>query len=156
MKNPDSLIFRRATHADLPVIIGLYADDDRGGHGDGWNDANRPAYEAAFAEINANPRDALMVIEQDGVVVGTFLLTLLPGLTGRATRRLQLRSVEVAAPLRSRGIGARMLAFVEEYAKLNGATLIELTSNNTRSDAHRFYERNGYTKSHSGFKKKVS
>ena len=156
MKGSDSLIFRRATHADLPVIIGLYADDDRGGHGDGWNDANRPAYEAAFAEINANPRDALMVIEQDGVVVGTFLLTLLPGLTGRATRRLQLRSVEVAAPLRSRGIGARMLAFVEEYAKLNGATLIELTSNNTRSDAHRFYERNGYTKSHSGFKKKVS
>jgi len=152
----DSLIFRLATHADLPVIIGLYADDNRGGHGDGWNDANRPAYEAAFAEINANPRDALMVIEQDGVVVGTFLLTLLPGLTGRATRRLQLRSVEVAAPLRSRGIGARMLAFVEEYAKLNGATLIELTSNNTRSDAHRFYERNGYTKSHSGFKKKVS
>lgn len=156
MTGSDSLIFRLATHADLPVIIGLYADDDRGGHGDGWNDANRPAYEAAFAEINANPRDALMVIEQDGVVVGTFLLTLLPGLTGRATRRLQLRSVEVAAPLRSRGIGARMLAFVEEYAKLNGATLIELTSNNTRSDAHRFYERNGYTKSHSGFKKKVS
>ena len=156
MTGSDSLIFRRATHADLPVIIGLYADDDRGGHGDGWNDANRPAYEAAFAEINANPRDALMVIEQDGGVVGTFLLTLLPGLTGRATRRLQLRSVEVAAPLRSRGIGARMLAFVEEYAKLNGATLIELTSNNTRSDAHRFYERNGYTKSHSGFKKKVS
>lgn len=156
MKGSDSLIFRRATHADLPVIIGLYADDDRGGHGDGWNDANRPAYEAAFAEINANPRDALMVIEQDGVVVGTFLLTLLPGLTGRATHRLQLRSVEVAAPLRSRGIGARMLAFVEEYAKLNGATLIELTSNNTRSDAHRFYERNGYTKSHSGFKKKVN
>ena len=156
MKGSDSLIFRRATHADLPVIIGLYADDDRGGHGDGWNDANRPAYEAAFAEINANPRDALMVIEQDGVVVGTFLLTLLPGLTGRATRRLQLRSVEVAAPLRSRGIGARMLAFVEEYAKRKGATLIELTSNNTRSDAHRFYERNGYTKSHSGFKKKVN
>ncbi len=155
MSDPSALVFRRATRADLPVIVGLYADDDKGGHGDAWNEANRPAYEAAFAEIDSNPRDALMVIESDGAVIGTFLLTLLPGLTGRANKRLQLRSVEVAAALRSRGIGARMLAFVEDYAQKHGAALIELTSNNTRPDAHRFYERNGYTKSHAGFKKKV-
>lgn len=151
----DALIFRRATRADLPIIVGLYADDEKGGHGDAWNEANRPAYEAAFAEIDTNPRDALMVIESDGAVVGTFLLTILPGLTGRANKRLQLRSVEVRADLRSRGIGARMLAYVEDYAKTHGVGLIELTSNNTRPDAHRFYERNGYAKSHAGFKKKV-
>jgi GNAT superfamily N-acetyltransferase len=151
----DLLTFRRATHEDLPVIVGLYADDDKGGHGDAWNETNRPAYEAAFEEIVANPRDALMVIEQDGTIVGTFLLTLLPGLTGLGTRRLELRSVEVRADMRSLGIGAHMLAFVEDYAKAHGAAQIELTSNNTRLDAHRFYERNGYTKSHAGFKKKV-
>lgn len=155
VSNLDSLIFRRATRADLPVIVGLYADDDKGGHGDEWNEATRPVYESAFAEIDSNPRDALMVIESEGKVAGTFLMTLLPGLTGRANRRLQLRSVEVAASLRSRGIGARMLAFVEEYAKTHGAALIELTSNQTRPDAHRFYERNGYAKSHAGFKKKL-
>ena len=136
----DALRFRRALRSDLPVIIGLYADDDRGGHGDAWNETNRPAYEAAFDEITGHPRDALMVIEKDGVVVGTFLLTLLPGLTGRASRRLQLRSVEVRADLRSQGIGAHMLAFVEDYARTHGAVMIELTSNNTRPEAHRFYE----------------
>ncbi len=151
----DALHFRRATRADLPIIVGLYADDDMGGHGDVWNDSNRPAYEAAFDEINSNPRDALMVIECEGDVVGTFLLTLLPGLTGRANKRLQLRSVEVRADLRSRRIGAHMLAYVEDYARAHGVALIELTSNNTRPDAHRFYERNGYTKSHAGFKKKL-
>lgn len=150
-----ALKFRRASRDDLPVIVGLYADDDKGGHGDAWTEANRPSYEAAFDEIAANPRDALMVIETDGAVVGTFLLTLLPGLTGRATRRLQLRSVEVRADLRSQGIGAQMLAFVEDYAREHEAALIELTSNNTRPDAHRFYERNGYMKSHAGFKKKM-
>lgn len=155
MSDLDALIFRRATRDDLPVIVGLYADDDKGGHGDGWNETNRPAYEAAFAEIDSNPRDALMVIESDGAVVGTFLMTELPGLTGRASRRLQLRSVEVRADLRSRGIGARILAYVEHYAKTRGAAMIELTSNNTRPDAHRFYERNGYMKSHAGFKKKL-
>lgn len=151
----DALTFRRAARADLPIIVGLYADDDKGGHGDDWNEATRPHYEAAFAEIDSNPRDRLMVIESDGAVVGTFLLTLLPGLTGRATKRLQLRSVEVAAALRSQGIGARMLAYVEEFARAQGAGLIELTSNDSRPDAHRFYLRNGYTKSHAGFKKKV-
>ena len=155
MSDHHSLIFRRATLADLPVIVGLYADDDKGGHGDAWNETNRAAYETAFAEIESNPRDALMVIESEGTVIGTFLMTILPGLTGRASRRLQLRSVEVAAALRSRGIGAHMLRFVEDYAKEHGAALIELTSNNARPDAHRFYERNGYTKSHAGFKKKV-
>lgn len=151
----DALRFRRALRSDLPVIICLYADDDRGGHGDAWNETNRPAYEAAFDEITGHPRDALMVIEKDGVVIGTFLLTLLPGLTGRASRRLQLRSVEVRADLRSQGIGAHMLAFVEDYARTHGAVMIELTSNNTRPEAHRFYERHGYAKSHAGFKKKV-
>jgi GNAT superfamily N-acetyltransferase len=63
--------------------------------------------------------------------------------------------VEVRADLRSQGVGAHMLAFVEDYAKAHGVAQIELTSNNTRLDAHRFYERNGYTKSHAGFKKKV-
>lgn len=151
-----ALNFRRATRADLPVIVGLYADDEKGGHGDGWNEANRSAYETAFAEIDSNPRDALMVIEQEGAVVGTFLMTLLPGLTGRGTKRLQLRSVEVAASHRSQGIGTHMLAFVERYASDHGATQIELTSNQSRLDAHRFYERNGFVKSHAGFKKKRS
>ena len=155
MSGRGALSFRRATRADLPIIVGLYADDDKGGHGDAWTDETRPSYEAAFAEIDSNPRDALMVIERGGEVIGTFLLTLLPGLTGRASKRLQLRSVEVAAALRSRGIGAQMLAYVEDYAKAHGAALIELTSNNARPDAHRFYERNGYAKSHAGFKKKV-
>ncbi len=150
-----ALHFRGATRADLPIIVGLYADDDKGGHGDAWNETNRPVYEATFDEIAANPRDSLMVIEKDGAVIATFLLTLLPGLTGRAARRLQLRSVEVRADLRSQGIGAHMLAYAEDYARSHGAAMIELTSNNARPDAHRFYERNGYTKSHAGFKKKL-
>ena len=151
----DALVFRRATHADLPAIVALYADDDRGGHADAWTAATRPAYEAAFAAIDANPRDALMVIAMEGAVIGTFLLTLLPGLTGRGSTRLQLRSVEIAAALRSRGIGAHMLAYVDAYARDHGAALIELTSNESRPKAHRFYLRHGFLKSHAGFKKKL-
>ena len=156
MKGAAALTFRRATRDDLPFIIGLYAADEAGGHGDSWNEINRPIYEAAFAALQSQPRDALMVIEADGEKVGTFLLTILPGLTGRGATHVQLRSVQIRSQDRSRGIGAHMLAYVEEFAHSHNATSIDLMSNNARLNAHRFYERHGYIKSHAGFKKKLA
>jgi GNAT superfamily N-acetyltransferase len=88
-------------------------------------------------------------------VVGTFQLTFIPNLTGRGALRVKVESVKVGEALRSRGIGAQMMAFAEEIARARGARLLELTSNGTRLDAHRFYERLGYERSHFGFKKKL-
>ena len=33
-----------------------------------------------------------------------------------------------------------------------GASLVQLTSDNTRADAHRFYERLGFARTHVGYK----
>ena len=60
-----------------------------------------------------------------------------------------------AANLRSAGIGAAMMAAAEAWAQERGAAFLELTSNATRTDAHRFYARLGYKQSHLGFKKKL-
>lgn len=159
MTGAAKLHFRRATQNDLPFIIGLYEADDHANHhskhGDHWSEGNRAHYEKAFAAITLNPRDALMIIEHRGEAVGTFLLTLLPGLTGRGATHLQLRAVQIRSDQRSQGIGAAMLAFVDAYAREHGATLIELMSNLTRTGAHRFYTRHGYSQSHAGFKKKL-
>ena len=46
-----------------------------------------------------------------------------------------------------------MMADAEARARAGGAVLIQLTSNASRTDAHRFYERLGYAPSHLGFKK---
>jgi len=88
-------------------------------------------------------------------VVGTFQLTFIPNLTGRGTTRVKVESVKVKAARRSGGIGATMMAFAEQQARIGGAAAMELTSNKTRRDAHRFYERLGYSRSHEGFKKKL-
>jgi hypothetical protein len=48
-----------------------------------------------------------------------------------------------------------MVAFAEERARGMGAASLELTSNKRRVDAHRFYERLGYARSHEGFKKRL-
>lgn len=44
------------------------------------------------------------------------------------------------------------MEWVAERARGRGCRLVQLTSNKTRTDAHRFYESLGYLKSHDGFK----
>ena len=41
---------------------------------------------------------------------------------------------------RSKGIGEKLLAFIHEWAKENGAKYVSLESALPRTDAHRFYE----------------
>jgi GNAT superfamily N-acetyltransferase len=149
------LVLRKARADDLEAIIRLHEEDELGAHGDAWTAENRPAYEAAFAAIQKNPANQLFVAERDGQVIGTSQLTFIPNLTGRGALRVKLESVKVRSTLRSQGIGARMIAFAEQAARAGGARLLELSSNKTRTDAHRFYERIGFARSHEGFKKKL-
>ncbi|MGL4445187.1 MAG: GNAT family N-acetyltransferase [Alsobacter sp.] len=144
-----------AVEDDLPAIVALHAADAIGGHGDAWTAETGADYLAAFATLRAHPDHTLYVARHGGAVVGTLLLSLLPGLTGRGMLHAQLRSVQVRADLRSLGIGARMVAFAEDAARARGAGVVELTSNLRRTQAHRFYERLGYAKSHAGFKKRL-
>jgi GNAT superfamily N-acetyltransferase len=146
---------REARADDLEAIVRLHEEDALGTHGDAWIPENRDAYEAAFAAIAGSRDNILYVAEWGRRVVGTFQLTFIPNLTGRGALRVKIESVKVKADLRSRGIGARMMAFAEAQARSRGARLLELSSNKTRGDAHRFYERLGFARSHEGFKKKL-
>jgi len=46
---------------------------------------------------------------------------------------------------RKQGIGRRLLAHAEEWAAANGCSFVRLSSSMTRTEAHAFYERAGYT-----------
>jgi len=150
-----TLEFREARAEDLEAIIRLHEEDELGTHGDVWSPETRPAYEAAFAAIARSPENRLFVAVDGEEVVGTFQLTFIPNLTGRGALRVKVESVKVKAARRSGGIGGKMMAFAEQQARLGGAAAMELTSNKTRKDAHRFYERLGFSRSHEGFKKKL-
>lgn len=145
---------RLATRDDLPALVGLHAADGLGGHGDLWTPETQGLYEAAFTEIDGHPDHHLYVAEAEGEVIATFMLSRLPGLTGRGKPHVELRSVQVDQSKRSMGIGALLVAYAEQEAQRMGASALELTSNLKRVDAHRFYERLGFAKSHAGFKKK--
>ncbi len=148
-----SVTFRDATSDDVPAIIAMLQDDHLGA---GRESDDMAPYLAAFDEIRAQGGNAIVVGEEDGRIVATFQLTVIAGLSLRAARRAQIESVRVAADLRGRGIGALMMAEAERRARAAGCTLVQLTSNASRTRARRFYEGLGYEASHTGFKKPLA
>jgi GNAT superfamily N-acetyltransferase len=144
---------RRAEPRDLPAIVGLLAADQLGAVRDGIrSDADRQAYQRAFAEIDRDPAHFLLVAEAEGRVVATMQLSYLPGLARRGALRAQVEAVRVDEAVRGRGIGQAMLAWAIKQARQRGCVLIQLTSDKTRTSAHRFYERLGFVASHEGMK----
>jgi GNAT superfamily N-acetyltransferase len=61
--------------------------------------------------------------------------------------------VRVASIRRGQGIGRAMMRHALDEARARGCLMAQLTSDKARPDAHRFYERLGFTPSHTGFKK---
>lgn len=116
-------------------------------------EARDPAYLRAFEEVRASPDNTLFVAEREGVVIGTFQVTLIPGIAERGRKRAKLESVHIDPSCRGGGIGSVMVAFAQDFARSQGAGHVELTSNKIRLDAHRFYRRLGFDQSHEGFKK---
>lgn len=145
------LEIRRATAADVPAIVAMLADDPLGAARETPDD---PApYERAFARIDADPGQHLAVAERDGRLVGTLQLTFIPGLSLRGTTRALIEAVRVHRDLRGSGLGAQLIEWAVEEARRRGCGVVQLTSNATRTDAHRFYERLGFAASHVGFKR---
>lgn len=141
---------RAARAADVPAIVRLLADDVLGSGREGSPDD--PVYARAFAAIEASPDNALFVLDDDGVIVGCAQVTVVPGLSSRGATRVLVETVRVASERRGQGLGARLMQHIVGMARAAGCSTVELTSNNRRLDAHRFYERLGFKKSHAGFK----
>jgi GNAT superfamily N-acetyltransferase len=144
--------FREARREDVPAIVALLRDDAMGAEREGTGLAD---YYAAFDAIGAEGGNTVIVGKHGGRIVATYQLTFITGLSLRATRRAQVESVRVAADLRGQGIGQAMFADAEARARTAGCGLMQLTMNSDRHDAGRFYERLGFTASHTGFKRRL-
>ncbi|MEY9860288.1 GNAT superfamily N-acetyltransferase [Catenulispora sp. GAS73] len=149
----ESLILRDATAADLPEIVAMLADDKLGSTREDPEDL--APYLAAFAELEADPNQRLIVAERDGTAVGTFQLSFIPGVAQRGLKRAMIESVRVATTERGGGLGTQMMLWAVDQARQAGCRQVQLTSNVGRPDAHRFYERLGFVPSHVGFKLKL-
>lgn len=148
-------VLREATAADVPRIAALIAMGNAARPMDpaaAAEEGRLPVYAEAFRRVADSGANHLFVAELDGRVVGTYQLTVLPGIAERGRNRGKIESVHVDPVLRGSGIGGVMMRHAIEVARELGIGLLELSSNKSRTDAHRFYERLGFAKSHEGFK----
>jgi len=146
----DELTVRRARRDDVAPIVALIAADQLGATRESVTEPG--PYLAAFDAIDADANQYLAVAEVAGELVGTLQLTLLPGLSHRGAWRAQVEAVRIAEAHRGTGLGTALMGWAIAYARDHGCRIVQLTSNATRADAHRFYTRLGFTPSHVGFK----
>jgi ribosomal protein S18 acetylase RimI-like enzyme len=146
------IVIRTATIDDLPEILKLIADDFLGRQRETTTEPISENYVDAFGDIDADANNELFVAESNGTVVGTFQLTYTPSLSFHGGRRATVESVRVDDKLRGQGIGEQMMRWAMGRARERGCVSMQLTSHNDRTDAHRFYERLGFRKTHTGMK----
>ncbi|MFC4495540.1 GNAT family N-acetyltransferase [Streptomyces ovatisporus] len=141
---------RRATADDVPAIVSMLADDPLGARRESPDEPE--VYRAAFERIDVDPNQHLVVAERDGRTIGTLQLTVIPGLSRRGASRALIEAVRVHSDARGSGLGSRLVEWAVAEARRLDCSLVQLTSDATRIEAHRFYERLGFEASHLGFK----
>jgi GNAT superfamily N-acetyltransferase len=152
VQRDQEVTFREATAADLPEIVRLLADDPLGATRETLAEEIPEAYVTAFAAIEKDPNNHLIVADVAGTVAGTLQLTYIPGLTYTGGERAQIEGVRIAADERGRGLGQTMLAWAIDQARARGCRVVQLTTDRQRPDAIRFYQKIGFRPSHMGMK----
>lgn len=152
MQRDQEVTFREATAADLPEIVRLLADDPLGATRETLAEEIPEAYVTAFAAIEKDPNNHLIVADVAGTVAGTLQLTYIPGLTYTGGERAQIEGVRIAADERGRGLGQTMLTWAIDQARARGCRVVQLTTDRQRPDAIRFYQKIGFRPSHMGMK----
>ena len=142
--------FRNARADDIAAIVHLLADDALGSKRE--DASNLAPYQTAFASLTAQNGNALIVGDDNGKVVACLQLTIVPGLSRRGATRAFIEGVRVANDLRGKGVGEDIVRHAIERARAAGCRLVQLTSDKSRLDAHRFYERLGFKATHIGMK----
>ncbi|MFF7868219.1 GNAT family N-acetyltransferase [Streptomyces qaidamensis] len=144
------LEIRAAIADDVPAIVAMLADDPLGAQRESPDDL--APYLTALERLSADPNQRVVVAVRQGRVVGTLQLTIIPGLSRRGATRSIIEGVRIHADERGSGLGTQLIEWAIEASRDQGCQLVQLTSDRTRTDAHRFYERLGFTPSHTGFK----
>ncbi|MEK4436121.1 MULTISPECIES: GNAT family N-acetyltransferase [Paenibacillus] len=144
--------FITATVDHLPAIVRLLADDEFGVTRERYEIPLPKEYIEAFAKIEQQIGNSIIVAMDKDEVVGCLQLTIIPGISRLGTTRGQIEGVRVGKGYRGRGIGESLFRYAISEAKSMGCEMIQLTTDKKRKDAHRFYERLGFVDSHDGMK----
>ena len=106
---------RRAVEADVPAIVALLADDPLGATREAT--ADLAPYLEAFAAIDGDPSELLVVLADDTEAIGTMQLSFLPGLSRNGATRAQIEAVRVKDGHRGEGLGEQLVEWALDEAR---------------------------------------
>ena len=144
---------RKATANDIPRIIELYNELEAGvTPADEESLASTQDVQATFTKINSMPGHELLIAEEDGTVIGTMVLIIVPNLSHGARPWAIVENMIVDNQYRLRGIGRLLMEYAIDRARKAGCYKIQLLSNKQRHEAHKFYQSLGFVTSAYGFR----
>ena len=145
--------FRKATKIDVPAIVKMIANDKLGKLREDYQEPLPYKYYKAFNNINTDPNQELMVIENDTFeVIGTLQLSFIQYLTYKGGIRAQIEAVRIREDYRGQGTGKLMFEWAIGRSKQRKAHVLQLTTDKKRPDALAFYKKLGFENSHEGMK----
>ena len=146
------ITLRDARREDVPAIVAMLADDALGAAREVMTEPLPASYYAAFDALDRDPNNRLLIAEINGEIVGTLQITFIHGLSRQGAKRALIEAVRVASLHRGKGFGEQIIREAVEMARREGCAMVQLTTDKSRKDAHRFYERLGFVASHEGMK----
>lgn len=149
-------IFRLATEQDLERIVEMLADDKLGATREQFVLPLPEVYRDAFHAIDADPNNELVVACLGNKIIGVQQITFTPHLTRQGGWRATIEGVRTCSTVRGKGIGSELINWAIQRAEQRGCHLVQLTTDKTREDAIRFYERLGFQATHEGMKMKLN
>jgi N-acetylglutamate synthase-like GNAT family acetyltransferase len=133
---------RKAEKKDIPTILDLYKQLSF--EPDKYQKAPEPDGRCILHEIEKYPNASLLVAEEEGKVVGTTFLAILPTFAHGTSPFGVIEYVVVDEKCRSKGIGKALMDECKARAKAAGCYKVMLASSKQRTRAHKFYRAQGF------------
>ena len=144
--------FRRARREDLEAIVAMFADDELGRLREDTSLPLNQKYVKAFANIENDANQFMMVAESEDGLAGFLQITFIPYLSRLGGVRGQVESVRVDSRLRGQGIGTQMMQEAIRICRERDCFLVQLTTDVKREKTRKFYEDLGFETTHHGMK----
>ncbi|MCE7040194.1 GNAT family N-acetyltransferase [Dyadobacter sp. CY312] len=134
------LIIREAMSGDEGIVYRMICELEN-------QELNRTSFQRIFEVNLSSDHVACFIAELEDIAVGMVTCHIQP-LLHHAALVAEIQEMFVYPEFRSQQIGHALMNHAVEFAKSKGAIQLEVTSRATRESAHKFYQREGFEKSH--------
>ena len=146
-------IVRATTKGDIPRILELYRQlAITTSQVEQHQNPSPDNCQRVFAEIGTFPGYELLVAEDEGEVVGTMVLLIVPNLSHSALPWALVENLIVDQRYQRQGTGRLLMDYAIARAKEAACFKVVLSSDKRRREAHKFYRSLGFEVSAHGFR----